>query len=376
MASFKKLYVFIIAWFLIPVLKAEGGDCTSNAGKDQVALLVNKEAGQKLSTEIEQFKKDVEKNFPVQLIIVEGNWLKPEEIRVTIKGLYGAGPLRGVILVGALPMPKFHMQDIDIPDVLYYEAFNLKFVDKNSDGIPESYVGVPDLKIWVANIRGVENKSDQGIDVLKTFFHKTHTYYAGKQDVEPRALAVTGSDWPEGANEFAKNTGKVLFGSDNVDVLNGHAATKAALLTAFKNHTYSMFYIQVHSSATVQKVDAGPLTSKEISEIQTGALFIVNHGCSTCNWTEAADKGERNTAMSWVFGKSIGQAVICNVRTGMAYGQDSLYSRIVASDYVGKAYFAQKKSAEQEMHTEFPSGEIVSGVTFIGNPFLYIRMKK
>lgn len=373
---FKKLHLVIIFLFFISnIFKATGGECSSNSGIDQVVILINQAEYKKLRTEIEQFKKDVEINFPVQLTIVKGDWTKPEDVRTTIKRLYRKKALRGVVLVGAILMPKFHMQNINIPNLLYYEAFDMKFIDENGDGIPDAYVGVPDLKIWVANIRGVENESDPGIEVLKTFFQKTHFYYEGKQNIERRALAVTGTDWPDGANDFANKTGKLLFGSDNVDVLNGHAATQTALLDKFKNHTYRMFYIQVHSSATAQKVEGGPFTSKEISEIPTGALFIVNHGCSTCNWTEADLKGERNTGMSWIFGRSIGEAVICNVRTGMAYGQDSLYSRMIAGDYVGQAYFAEKKAGEWEMHNEYPDGNIVSGVTFIGNPFLYIKLK-
>ena len=79
--------------------------------------------------------------------------------------------------------------------------------------------------------------------------------------------------------------------------------------------------------------------------------------------------------MSWVFGKGVGQAVVGNVRTGMVYGQQAIYERILAGDYLGKAYLAGKKAGEAEMHREYPNGEVVAGVLFIGNPFLYIDRK-
>ena len=340
--------------------------------KDQIAFFVDRRVYKELKLEIKQYKTDVEAKFPVKLIIVQGNWTKPDEIRIDIKDMYYKKSICGVILAGALPMHKFYMQNTAIPNPLYYEAFEMEFIDKDGDGISDAYVGEPDLKVWVANLRGVEGADDPGIGILRDFLHKTHAYYSGKQNIEPRALAVTGKDWPDGANEFANKIGIPLFGSGNVDVLSCKQATRNAILDAFQKHSYKMFYIQVHSNESRQDMEPGAIYSKEISELTTGSLFTVNHGCSTGNWTKAALKGERNTAMSWVFGKSVGEAVVCNVRTGMVYGHERIYERLLAGDYVGKAYFAGKIAGEQEMHIEFPDGSIVSGVAFIGNPFISV----
>ena len=356
--------------------KTAPSDLNLSTGKDQVALLVIRDAFKSLKPEINQYKSDVEANFPVQLHIIKGSWVKPEEVRATIIELYNKKNISGVVLVGAIPMHRFFMHDFPNPNPLFYEAFDLKFVDNNGDGISDAYIGRPDLRVWVANLRGVENDADQGIEILKTFFQKTHKYYSGKVKIEKKVLAVTASDWPEGANDFAAQYGRPIFGPDNVITLGPERTTKENILSVFKDNNFSMFYIQVHSGASSQRTANGILYSKEIAEINTGALFTINHGCSTCNWEKAALESERNTGMSWVFGKSIGEAIVCNVRTGMVYGQDSIYSRIMDGDYLGKAYFEGKKAAELEMFNEYPSGEIVSGVTFIGNPFIYIQKKK
>jgi hypothetical protein len=231
--------------------------------------------------------------------------------------------------------------------------------------------------VWVANLRGVEDENDDGIEVLRTFLNKTHAYYTGKQKVERRALAVTDSDWPEGATLFRDNVGGKLFGKKNVDVLSCKEATAKSIYEAFSKHTYTMFYVQLHSTPTRQDTSQGSLFPKDIIEINTGALFTINHGCSNCNWmkNQTIEKG-RNTGMSWVFGKGVGQAVVGNVRTGMVYGQETLYQRILADDYLGKAYFALKQSAEDEMHGAYPSGDTVAGVLFIGNPFLYMKSRE
>lgn len=344
-------------------------------GKDQVVALVNTKTYSQLKSEIDLYKNDVEAKFPVQLNIVKVNWTNTEEVRGTIKELYGLRSISGVVLVGAIPMNRFYMHNFANPNPLYYEAFDLQFIDTNDDGISDSYSGTPILKIWVANLRGIENPNDDGIEVLRTFFNKTHIYYSGNQFIEKRVLAATGSDWPDGANEFADIV-KPFFGSDNIDVLNTKDLTRTAIFDAFKNHTYTMFYIQVHSTESFQDLETGTIYASEIAELTTGSLFTINHGCSTGNWLKAYKTRERNTAMSFVFGKSVGQAVVANVRTGMVYGQNEIYERIFTGDYLGKAYLVGKKAAELEMNTSYPDGKIVSGVTFIGNPFVYVNPKK
>lgn len=347
------------------------------APKDKVAILVRKQTYASLGKELRRYESDVEKRFPVDLQIVTGTWSTPDQVRASVKELHQKKQVSGVVLVGAMPMHRFHMHDFDNPNPLYYEDYDLQFKDKDGNGIPESYIGTPKLKVWVANLRGVEAENDDGIDVLRTFLNKTHAYYTGKLKVESRALAVTDSDWPDAADQFSANVGQKLFGKDGVDVLSNKGATPKTIYGAFARHTYSMFYIQLHSTPTMQDTCEGSLFSKDIANISTGALFTVNHGCSNCNWmkNQSVEKG-RNTGMSWVFGKGVGQAVVGNVRVGMVYGQDALYERMFAGDYLGKAYFALKQSAEAEMHREYKNGDVVAGVLFIGNPFLLIAPPK
>lgn len=347
------------------------------AAKEKVAILVRKRTFAQLGRELRQYKNDVESRFPVSLEIVSDNWSTPQQVRSKVKALHQKKQVSGIILVGAMPMHRFHMHDFDNPNPLYYEDFDLQYRDRDGNGVPESYVGKPNLKIWVANLRGIESETDDGIEVLRRFLRKAHDYYGGKQTIDRRAIAVTGDDWPDGAHLFSENVGQKLFGSEGVDVLNPEAATSKAIYGAFAKRAYTMFYVQLHSSPTAQDTRDGSLYSQEIAQIKTGALFTVNHGCSNCNWmkNQSIEKG-RNTGMSWVFGKGVGQALVGNVRTGMVYGQEALYERILAGDHLGKAYFALKKSAESEMNREYPNGDSVAGVLFIGNPFLRIGPAK
>jgi hypothetical protein len=350
--------------------QSNGSGITSN--RDKVALLVHTGTYKSLKQEFIQYRKDVESAFPVDLNIICGTWEKPDEVRTAIKHLSNTMDLSGVILAGAIPMHRFHMHDFDNPDPLFYEDFDLRFIDSDGNGVPESYSGEPQLKIWVANMRAAEKDGDEAIETLRSFLKKTHEYYSGKIMIESRALAVTGNDWPDGADHFVKDVASVLYGPDNVDSIRAKSVSRTSLLGKFRDHSYSVFYIQVHSNERRQDLQGDSLPSLEIEKMKTGALFTINHGCSTGNWMKAAAKNNRNTAMSWVFGDGVGEAVVANVRTGMVYGHDSIYAHILKREYLGKAYFAGKKAAEAEMHHYYPSGDIVSGVTFIGNPFIYI----
>lgn len=341
--------------------------------KEKVGLLITEKAFNSLESEITRYRKDVERNFPADLMVQAGSWNTPEALRDQIRSMYIEHNISGVILVGALPMHRFHMHDFDNPNSLYYEDFDLQYKDTTGNGIPEIYSGEPQLKIWIANMRATEIDNEDGIETLRKFLNKTHEYYSGKMKIEKRALAITGNDWPDGADHFVKNVASNLFGFDSVDSIRARSVSKTAMLDKFSSHTYSMFYIQVHSNERRQDLQGDSITSWEIEKMSTGALFVINHGCSTGNWMKAAAKNNRNTAMSWVFGDGAGQAVVANVRTGMVYGQDSIYARILKGDYLGKAYLSGKKAAEAEMHHYYPSGDIVSGVTFIGNPFVYLH---
>jgi hypothetical protein len=349
------------------------------AGKDQVVLLVRRNSWKELETEIKRFQNDVEAAFPVQLNILRGSWTKPVQVRETIRKIYETKGLAGVILVGDMPLHRFYMHDFANPNALYYEDFTLPF---SNDEIAMSYTGRPDPKVWVANLRAVSDSNVKGISELKTFFNKTHAYYSGSQVIRHQALFAAGWEWPGGAKESASVLESLFPGPQTSLLINetGKTSTKESLgatrtniLNAFAEN-FTFFYIQVHSWEVGHDVDhGGKILAPEIAALTTGALFTVNHGCSAGNWLKA--NPAVNTSQAYVFGAGIGQAVVCQVRVGMVYGHEKMYERILEGDYLGKAYLAAKKAGEEEMYREYPDGKIFSGVTYIGNPFLYLQDK-
>jgi hypothetical protein len=345
------------------------------AEPERVAILLREPTQKALAEPLSTYIADVEARFPVKLTVMARDWETPEQVRAAIKEMHEKQQISGVILVGAMPMHRFYMHEFANPNPLYYEDFDLTFSDQNKDGVADRYQGEPHLKVWVANLRSSVKAKDDDIGTLKTFFVKAHAYYHAKEVIEPRALALSASDWPEGGTWFKDQVGDKLISKGAITVLENKACTLKAAEKALKEHDYTLTYIQVHSNWNAQSTEEGDLTAEQIAKLKTGALITINHGCSTGNWMHnEAEKTSPNMAMSFVFGKNIGQAVVAQVRTGMVYDQEVLYEGLMAGDYFGKAYLKTKRRAElQFMKGDHVPGDIVSGILMFGNPFVQIK---
>jgi hypothetical protein len=344
-----------------------------------VALLLRENTYSALQGPLDRYIRDVEVRFPVKLHVVKGKWETPKEVRKAIKSLHGEKAITGVILIGAMPMHRFFMHEHPNPNPLYYEDFDLEFVDNNKDGVDDAYEGTPQLRVWVANIRACEKAREDDIPGLRRFFAKTHDYYTGKIVPEPRTLLfsseVITSDWAGTGDWFKRRGGARFSAPADVTMLEGKACTHEAALEAFKKHSYSLTCVALHSDETGHALYDEDLFAREIAELTTGSLITISHGCFAANWTKTEqDNNGPNCGLSWVFGKHLGQAVVAQVRSGGVGFDDLIYARLRAGDYLGKAYLPCKQAHENEasLGDHFP-GDIVSGILMIGNPFLELK---
>jgi hypothetical protein len=345
---------------------------------DQVALLISPAAFGELIPESKQYQADVEARFPASLNIVKGEWKTPLEVRATIKRLHAEKSVSGVILIGALPMHRFFMHEHANPNPLYYEDFDLAFIDKDKDGVDDAYTGKPHLKVWVANIRACEKAREDDIPGLRRFFAKTHGYYTGQAVPEPRTLLFSTSDWSGTGDWFRRRGGTKFSARGDITMLEGKACTLNAARTAFKKHSYTLTYVGLHSDETGHAMEDEDLLSQEIADMTTGSLITIDSGCFTANWTKNDDeKSGLNCALSWVFGKHLGQAVIAQVRSGGIGFDNLIYERLRAGDCLGKAYLPCKQAHEIEASPgDHTPGDIVSGILLVGNPFLKLKPVK
>lgn len=349
---------------------------------DRIAVLLNEPTLKALDEPLRTYIADVEARFPVKLEVVARDWKTPQEVRAGIKKLHREKRIAGVVVIGAMPMHHFFMHEHANPNPLYYEDFDLGFVDRNADGVDDAYRGKPGLKVWVANIRACEDARNDDIPELRRFFAKTHDYYTGKAVPDLRTLLFSTeqstADWA-GTGDWFKRRGGARFSTpENVTLLEGKACTHDAALEALRKHSYSLTCVALHSDETGHAMVDGDLMAEEIAGLTTGSLITISHGCFAANWTKTeADRSGPNCGLSWVFGKHLGQAVVGQVRSGGVGFDNLIYERLRAGDYLGKAYLPCKQAHEIEhaMGDHVP-GDIVSGILMIGNPFLQLRPVK
>lgn len=343
---------------------------------DRIAILLNESTLKALDEPLRTYVADVEARFPVKLGVIARQWRTPQEVRAAIRELHRENHITGVILIGAMPMHQFFMHEHSNPNPLYYEDFHLEFVDRNADGVDDAYLGTPELKLWVANIRATEKADQDDIPGLRRFFDKTHAYYTGKAVPEPLTLILSSepisADWA-GLGDWFKRKGAARFSAPgDTALLEGKACTRKSVLKAFAKHSYSLTCLALHSDETGHALYDEDLMASDLAEMKTGSLITIAHACFAANWTKnERDKNGPNCALSWVFGKHLGQAVIAQVRSGGAGFDEHVYERLRAGDYIGKAYLPCKQADENEhAKGDHVPGDIVSGVLMIGNPFL------
>jgi hypothetical protein len=352
------------------------------AEPDRVAILLREPTLKALAEPLRTYIADVEQRFPVKLHVVARDWKTPAEVRTAIKNLHEKSGISGVVLVGAMPMHLFFMHENANPNPVYYEDFDAEFVDRNSDGVDDAYLGKLQLKVWVANIRATEKTRDDDLPALRRFFAKTHDYYTGKTVPERRTL-LFGADIPpeegDGTGDWFKRRGGTRFSApEDVTLLEGKSCTHKAALEAYKKHSYTLTCVALHSDETGHALFDEDLMAHEIADFKTGSLITISHGCFAANWTKTEhDNNGPNCGLSWVFGKHLGQAVVGQVRSGGVGFDDLIYQRLRVGDYLGKAYLPCKQAHETEhaMGDKAP-GDIVSGILMIGNPFLMLTPVK
>lgn len=345
---------------------------------DPVALLVERKLHRRLAASLANYEFGIESRFPVDLHLVVEDWDTPQSLRATIARLRRERGIVGAVLVGDLPMHRFHMHDFANPNPVYYEDPDSEWADRDGDGFDDAWVAPIEPELWVACVHAGGRPFDDGAARLKDFFYKVHDHWTGRSRVSWRALSLASADWQGSAAWFADNYATRLFG-DRGTVLDAPYDTRGKLEAALADGTYAVFRMWAHSDHDATHLGDSVLTAAEMERLPNKALVTFHLGCHGANYLMNGPNAPNN-ALSWVFGDGIGEAVVGNVRTGTFYGEDAAYAALVAGDYLGPAYLAAKTAGEREMATTEPIGRIVAGNILLGNPFVqlsdHVRLPK
>ena len=350
--------------------------------KRKVVMLVESRYKDKLKNELNQYKKDVESNFDVNLFIKYGDWEFPQEVRSLLQELYSKDSICGAILVGDLPVPmwKAHWGEKYLIS-LYYEDLEGSFIDSTHDGFFDTHIwkGNKEPQIWISWIRPPKDK----LSNLKYFFDKCHAYYTGKLISPGKALVYCAhNDYGLAATIVGKILGS-LYGNNNVETVgNRYLYGCGEDLLQLLRGSYEILDVWSHAAPLFHQFSEPPqrnLYSWRIRELPQGALMTFIWGCHAGDFVEA--ENHYTLPDAYIFGNSIGLACVAATRSIGTDGHDLIYTAFSNGADLGTAFLAYKREMVigQTMHkmwTKEKVEKMVWGISLFGNPFIKINRDK
>jgi hypothetical protein len=234
-----------VLFFVVIATAITGATVPAATAAERVAILIRPDVWETLRGDLERYKNAVKSKRKVEFEMVVSEFRDADDVRQRLKGLWTEKRIEGAILVGAIPMHRFFMHDHGNPNSIFYEDFNLPFVDTNEDGIDDAYRGTPDLKIWVANIRSSEVATNDDVDGLRRFFAKANAYHNHLVRFVRKAVVITDAEL--GLREDEMKLARAWFGESGVDLFVSPDNTLENFRKAFKQKPYAMCVMGVHS---------------------------------------------------------------------------------------------------------------------------------
>jgi hypothetical protein len=220
---------------------------------------------------------------------------------------------------------------------------------------------------------------------MNRFLEKTHRYYTGELVTTKNAFVACHEDYD---NNFYGPIGVVpvlqdIYGTANVDTDGEGIDITIAdeIWKQLRMNSYEVFDTWQHANSKYQAWDDGGFSSFKVLGLSHGALMTFLYGCHSADFWSAPGTTlfNINIAVSYVFGRSLGQAAS---GTSWSYGTEYKYMIYEAmrdhNMYLGNAWFTmesfvetasfvEQRYPERDPHTE------CAGNTLIGNPFLFVN---
>jgi len=270
---------------------------------------------------------------------------------------------------------------------VFYEDMDGDFEDRDADGFYDYHAFGPNEgpELWVCWMRPPVIGQ---VFFMNRFLEKTHQYYTDEMVTTKKAFVACHEDYD---NNFYGPVGVVpvlqdLYGAANV-ITDGEGADITIadeIWQQLRNDRYEIFDTWQHAASSYQAWDFGGFQSLKVLGLSNGALMTFLYGCHSADFWQASGTTPFNVniAVSYVFGRSIGQAAS---GTSWSYGTEYKYMIYEAmrdhgaylgtawfsmESYVETASFVQQRYPDRDPHTE------CAGNTLIGNPFLLVNFKR
>jgi hypothetical protein len=369
-------------------------DAASSQKTDHIVVVIDAQLYPWIKDKFTRYLDEVQERFPVEFSLVNVNSLRsrnpiaPSELRKILQDEYTVNGTIGALFVGQIPYALWNQGVGNNSGQLsvFYEDLDGAFEDTNGDGFYDYHIFGPHEgpEIWVCWMRPPVIGQ---VFFMNRFFEKTHRYYTGDVVTTKKAFVACHEDYD---NNFYGPIGVVpvlqdIYGATNVDT-DGEGVdltTADEIWKQLRANRYEVFDTWQHANAHYQAWDDGGFSSFKVLGLSHGALMTFLYGCHSADfWTAPGTTPFNiNIAVSYVFGRSIGQAAS---GTSWSYGTEYKYMIYEAMRdhqmYLGNAWFTmesfvetasfvEQRYPERDPHTE------CAGNTLIGNPFLFVNFE-
>jgi hypothetical protein len=377
----KKIFKAVIL-FLFFAVSLYGGEATAGKAYSTVLMLVDETTYQTYNDQIDQYKIDIESNFPVRINIITGLWTTAEQVRNVLQEHFETYGIEGSILVGNIPLPRFKLsQGAETGQIklfpYYYQQLDDVIFDNDNDGISDYIARDIDeiVDIWTSFIIPL---SDPNAITIGDFFEKTHNYYIGETPINRKGLSFaseSAESWHVAKDDYAN--AMELLGLDAV-IRNSHDVddTLADYLHYINDETYQINAVFTHATSFYQQFRDNDLHGFTILEFpaDSGALINLIYGCNSGN---LLDNQASCTALSYIMNNTVSQASFACTRSMGNWLAEQIIEKLAAGENMGKAYllYYQFKNYTDfiDANWEDTPNQFIYDYVLYGNPFLKIQ---
>ena len=273
------LVAVILAAFPVNVHSPESYDLGARGYECKVIALVNHTIYDEIEPALKSLQDVMLKNnYGCRIITKDAGRMNPEEIRALLEEEYSTSGISGAVLVGNIPLKKYH--DNNTSEVIefpyYYMDLNGQWIDSDGDGIIDTPSGdyLPEIYVGIVRSSGDGNN----VTEIKGYIERVEKYIQG--DFTPMLKSGVFLD-----NDFSMLWDSVVYSSAEyayigVDAVSINRTTSQRFLH-FLSENYAYAYFVVHSDGKSYYIKNGSRTERvDASQIPDArALFYTDLSC-------------------------------------------------------------------------------------------------
>lgn len=331
---------------------------------EKVLVLVPNEIFGQLESWLERYASDI---TDFNLVILNGSWADPADVRLQIKEVYSSYNISGCVLVGDIVAAYFRTENVhgtfSFPTDLYYMDLDGTWVDYEPDGIFDNRTDPNGVEIWVCRIKAPESN----VTLLQSYFDKNHDFYSGALGHYDKALAYIKNC--EFGQAHRVEVLKSIYNETDIVFLCGANATKTDYLETLRQG-FETVWISCHGGPTRQLIEKDPVEwfdGNDANNIENGSIFYLLHSCEVGRYDV-----EDYLAGWYVFGDSNGLVALASTTVWESIDHD-FFVDANNNSYIGNAFLETIKHADELAKTDpIVTRNLYYGAVLIGDPFIKI----